>query len=159
MMSEGLLMEESILMLDNRTDPATKQMLQNVVKKKKKFDNYKFFHNLSIVITLVLAAWFLSFLYQTIISYYSYSLIDIFTVILSSNINQLFLLSTIGAYLGMNILKKQREKFEKEYHGLRCEIVDRSKDLWKKEEEWKNRHVVFEMMKKKYDINLYHENK
>ncbi|MGW9606608.1 DUF2663 family protein, partial [Heyndrickxia sporothermodurans] len=39
-----------------------------------------------------------------------------------------------------------------------CEIIDRSKDLWKNEA-WKSRNVVFEMMKEKYNINLYHESK
>jgi hypothetical protein len=150
---------EPILSLDERTDPATKQMLQNVVKKKRKFDKYKFSHNLSIVVTLVLTSWFLSYFYQLIGKYSSNSFLDIFSIFLSDQKNLLFLLTLTGVYVGMNVLKKQREKFEKEFHGLRCEIVDRSKDLWKKEEEWKNRHVVFEMMKKEYDINLYHENK
>jgi adenylate kinase len=66
---------------------------------------------------------------------------------------------TIVGFGAMNLLKQQKEKKEKEYQELRCEIVDRSKDLWKKEEEWKNRHIVFEIMKKQYDINLYHEKK
>ena len=51
------------------------------------------------------------------------------------------------------------DKAEKEYQLLRCEIITKSKLLWEKESEWKNRHKVFEMMKKNYDINLYHENK
>ena len=59
----------------------------------------------------------------------------------------------------MNVLKQQKDKKEKEYQELRCEIVNRSKDLWKKEEHWKNRHIDFEAMKKTYDINLYHEKK
>nr|WP_193750923.1 DUF2663 family protein [Bacillus coahuilensis] len=41
---------------------------------------------------------------------------------------------------------------------MRKEIVDRSKDLWK-EQRWNDRHIVFEHMKKNYDINLYHESK
>jgi hypothetical protein len=152
-------MEQKILMLDEKTDPATKQMLLNVVKKKKKFESYKFAHNLSIVLTLVITAWFLMYFYHLIKIHYSNSLLDIFSIYLSQDKNIMFVLTLMGMYLGMNVLRKQREKFEKEFHGLRCEIVDRSKDLWKKEEEWKNRHVVFEMMKKEYDINLFHEHK
>lgn len=152
-------MEQCILKLDDRTDPATKQMLQNVVKKKRKFEKYKFAHNFSITLTLVFTAWFLSYLYHLIVTNYSYSFLDIFSVFLSQEKNILFLMSVLAVYLAMNVLQKQRDKFEKEFHALRCEIVDRSKDLWKKEEEWKNRHVVFEMMKKEFDINLYHENK
>jgi hypothetical protein len=152
-------MMEPIKSLDDKTDPATKQMLENVVKKKRKFDKYKFAHNLSIVLTLVLTSWFLSYFYHLIGNYSSYSFLDLFSIFIGQEINVLFLLTIIGIYFGMNVLKKQRDKFEKEFHGLRCEIVDRSKDLWKKEEEWKNRHVVFEMMKKEYDINLFHEHK
>ncbi|MEW8986220.1 MAG: DUF2663 family protein, partial [Bacillus sp. (in: firmicutes)] len=59
----------------------------------------------------------------------------------------------------MNLFRNKRDKAEKEFHALRCEIIDKSKDLWRKEEAWSNRHLVFEMMKKNYDINLFHENK
>jgi hypothetical protein len=152
-------MSEYIEMLDNRTDPATKQMLKNVVNKKKKFDDFKFNHNLSIIITLIFTSSFLFYLYHTIFNVYSYSFFEMFSVFLENDFNLWFLLTTIGMYGLMNFLKTKREKAEKEFHALRGEIVDRSKDLWKKEEEWKNRHIVFEMMKEKYDINLFHENK
>jgi hypothetical protein len=152
-------MEQPIFMLDDKTDPATKQMLENVVKRKRKFDDFKWNHNLSIMLTLTITTCFLLYLYKTIISNYSYSFLEMFSVFLQRDINLWFLVTTIGMYGLMNFLKTKREKAEKEYHALRCEIVDRSKDLWKKEEEWKSRHLVFEMMKEKYDINLYHENK
>ena len=51
------------------------------------------------------------------------------------------------------------DKAEKEFHALRCEIVDRSKDLWKREEVWRERHKIFNVLKENYGINLYHENK
>lgn len=146
-------------MLDNKTDPATKQMLVNVVKRKKKFDDFKFNHNLSILLTLLISASFLFYIYKTIVTSYSYSFLEMFSAFLQRDFNLWYLVTTIGMYGLMNLLKTKREKAEKEYHALRCEIVDRSKDLWKKEEEWKSRHLVFEMMKKEFDINLFHENK
>ena len=82
-----------------------------------------------------------------------------FSASLNDIVNISLLGLTIISYGSMNVLKQQKDKKEKEYQELRCEIVDRSKDLWKKEEEWKNRHLVFEIMKNKYDINLYHEKK
>ena len=69
------------------------------------------------------------------------------------------LMAVIGLFGLMNVFRQKRDKAEKEFHLLRCEIIDKSKDLWGKEDQWKNRHIVFEMMKKNYDINLYHENK
>jgi hypothetical protein len=152
-------MEDPIDLLDDKTDPATKQMLKNVRKKKKKFDNYKFAHNFSIAMTLVMTGWFLLYLYHFINVRSSTSFLDVFAYFLTYDRNLIVFILLLGSFFSMNVLKTQRDKFDKEFHGLRCEIVDRSKDLWKKEEQWNNRHIVFELMKKKYDINLYHENK
>lgn len=152
-------MESSILLLDDRTDQATKKMLDNVVKRKQKFDRFKFRHEMAVFGAITLITAYLAYLYYTIATIYSYSFAAMFSAFVSDSNNLFFLITSVGMFGLMNLLKTKREKAEKEYHGLRCEIIDRSKDLWKKEEEWKNRHLVFEMMKKNYDINLYHENK
>lgn len=156
---EGSQMESSILLLDEKTDQATKQMLENVVKRKKKFDMYKRRHKMSIWGMLFFVSIFFVYLYVTIAKIYSYSFAAMFSAFVNDSNNLFFLISAVGMYGLMNLLREKKEKTEKEFHELRCEIVDRSKDLWKKEEEWKNRHIVFEMMKKNYDINLYHEKK
>jgi exonuclease III len=155
---EGDKMDSPILLLEH-TDDATKQMLENVRKRKEKFDNYKRWHYLSIYVTLLFAFLFFSSFYITIAKQYSYSFFAMF----SAAVNDLRIMSLLGAtvilYGAMNILRQQKDKKEKEYQELRCEIVNRSKDLWKKEEHWKNRHIDFDVMKKNYDINLYHEKK
>jgi hypothetical protein len=152
-------MESPIFLLDDQTDPATKQILENVVKRKKKFDRYKNRHKTTIWITILLVSVFFLNLYLKIASHYSYSFAAMFSAFVNDQNNLLFLVATVGMYGYMNLIKEKKEKAEKEFHDLRCEIVDRSKDLWSKEEAWKNRHLVFEMMKKTYDINLYHEKK
>ncbi|WP_079509589.1 YpbF family protein [Mesobacillus jeotgali] len=152
-------MESEIVNLDDRTDPATKRMLQNLIDRKNKFDRYKSRHLLSVWVTIGLISIYFYYIYITVMKPYSYSFAEIFSVFVQNSANLYLLILTVGTYGFMILLKEKREKAEKEYQALRCEIVDRSKDLWKKEEEWKNRHIVFEMMKKKYDINLYHENK
>ncbi|WHX39146.1 YpbF family protein [Mesobacillus sp. AQ2] len=152
-------MEQEIMNLDDRTDPATKRMLQNVIDRKKKFERYKSRHLLSVWATIGLISIYFYYLYITVMKPYSYSFAEIFSVYVQNSANLYFLIFTVGTYGLMILLKEKREKAEKEYQALRCEIVDRSKDLWKKEDEWKSRHIVFDMMKKKYDINLYHENK
>lgn len=151
-------MDSSIELLKN-TDQATKQMLENVRKRKKKFDNTKRWHYLSIYATLIFAFSFFVYFYYTIAAHYSYSFLAMLSATLNDAITIYLIAISILGFGAMNLLKQQKEKKEKEYHDLRCEIVDRSKDLWKKEEEWKNRHIVFEIMKKQYDINLYHEKK
>lgn len=151
-------MDTPIQLLDN-TDPATKQMLENLRKRKEKFDTAEKRHYLSIYGTLMLAFLFFGYFYFAIASHHSYSFFAMFSASLNDSLNIFLLAMTIISYGAMNVFRQQKEKKEKEYQELRCEIVDRSKDLWKKEEEWKNRHLIFEVMKKHYDINLYHEKK
>lgn len=151
-------MDSPIRLLEN-TDEATKQMLENVRKRKKKFDNVKKLHNYFIMATLLTSFIFLHYFYFHIAQQNAYSFFAMFSASVNDLTNVFLLGLTIGMYGTMNVLKQQREKKEKEYHDLRGEIVDRSKDLWKKEGYWENRHHAFEMMKKNYDINLYHHKK
>jgi len=151
-------METAILNLSDRTDRATKQMLQNVVNKKRKFDRYKSYHFYLLWISVFYCFIILYLLYHIVLEPYSYSFFEIFSIIFN-NQNHLFFLFLAVFLLGATkVLYDKKEKYEKEYHELRCEIIDRSKDLWKAEA-WKSRHEIFEMMKKHYDINLYHEAK
>ena len=152
-------MDKPIRELDNRTDLATRQMLQGVVKRKQKFDRFKTRHLIVMWLAVGVTAVFLHRLYTTIIKPYSYSVYDMFSNFVGQETNLYFLVAVGGLFGLMNLLKEKREKAEKEFHALRCETIDKSKDLWKKEDEWKNRHLVYETMKKHYDINLYHENK
>lgn len=152
-------MESEILLLDDKTDQATKQMLQKVVDKKRKFERLKFRHLIVMWATIILGFFYFIFLYKTILTPFSYSFAAMFSAFVDDSKHLYLLILLVGLYGFMNLLREKREKAEKEYHALRCEIIDKSKDLWKKEEEWKNRHKVFEMMKKNYDINLYHESK
>lgn len=152
-------METTIQMLDERTDQAARQMLQKVVERKRKFDRYKARHLAVMWAGVFVSFFYLIYLYYTVMEPYSYSFASMFSAFASNSVNLYLLFLAGGLYGTMNLFKEKKDKAEKEYHALRCEIVDRSKDLWKKEEEWKNRHIVFEMMKKNYDINLYHENK
>lgn len=152
-------MESPILLLDEKTDPTTKKILENVVKRKMKFDLYQRRHSFAIWAALLLVLSYFVYLYITIARNYSYSFAAMFSAFVKDSNNLIFLIFSVGMYGYMNLLKEKKEKAEKEFHELRCEIVDRSKDLWKKEEAWNSRHLVFEMMKSHYDINLYHEKK
>jgi len=151
-------MDKPIRLLEH-TDEATKRMLENVRKRKIKFDTAKRRHYLIIYSMLLSAFIFFSYFYFMIAKPFSYSFFTMFSASVSDAINICLLAMTAILYGAMNVLRQQKEKMEKEYQELRCEIVNRSKDLWKKEEHWKNRHIDFEIMKKTYDINLYHEKK
>lgn len=140
-------------------DPVTKRILENVIKRKGKLDIYKRRHTITIWITHTLVSLYFLYIFLTIARNYSYSFAIMFSAFVKDTNNLLFLVVTVGMYGYMNVTKEKKEKAEKEFHDLRCEIIDRSRDLWNQEEAWENRHLVFEMMKKNYDINLYHEKK
>ncbi|MED1204906.1 YpbF family protein [Heyndrickxia acidicola] len=151
-------MEQNIAMLNQYTDQTTKQMLQNLVSRKKKFERYKKRHLLLLWTSVFYSFACLYLLYHTVLEPYSYSFGEIFMVFAGQFKHALFLLSAAGLWGATKILYDKKQKTESEYHALRCEIIDKSKDLWKNEA-WKERHLVFEMMKKKYDINLFHQSK
>lgn len=152
-------METPILMLDERTDPATKQMLQKVVERKEKYDALKNRHLIAMWTTIFISFIYFYYVYLSVMTPYSYSFAAMFSAYVGNSVNFYCLVVIVGLFGYMNLLREKRDKAEKEFHALRCEIIDKSKDLWKREEAWNHRHLVFEMMKKTYDINLYHENK
>ncbi|MGE8204363.1 DUF2663 family protein [Heyndrickxia sp. NPDC080065] len=150
-------MESSILSL-KLTDQATKQVLQNLVEKKAKFDRLKQRHIFLLWISVFYSFGILYLMYYRILDPYSYSFAKIFSIIVGENKHLIFIFIAVASFGATKVLYEKKEKAEKEYHELRCEIIDRSKDLWKNEA-WVSRNVVFEMMKAKYNINLYHETK
>ena len=153
-------MDKAILMLDDQlTDYATKIMLQTVIKRKQKFDELKKKHFWTTIAMLVISLLFLMHVYVSFVKPYSYSFFDMFWRFIEHSSSLFYCLVVFGIYSYMLILKKKMDKAEKEFHALRCEIVDRSKDLWKREEVWRERHKIFNVLKENYGINLYHENK
>lgn len=152
-------MESSIIRLDERTDQATRKVLQKVVERKQNYEQLKSRHLIVMWSTIVISFFYFIYLYYYLFQPYSYSFSAIFSSYVNQSSNLYMLIFIIGLYGFMNLIRGKRDKAEKEFHALRCEIIDKSKDLWKKEDEWKNRHIVFEMMKENFDINLFHENK
>ena len=152
-------MESSIIRLDERTDQATRKVLQKVVERKQRYEQLKSRHLIVMWSTILISFFYFIYLYYYLFQPYSYSFSAIFSSYVNQSSNLYMLIFVIGLYGFMNLIRGKRDKAEKEFHALRCEIIDKSKDLWKKEDEWKNRHIVFEMMKENFDINLFHENK
>ncbi|WP_243296865.1 YpbF family protein [Bacillus litorisediminis] len=152
-------MEPSILNIGDWTDQATKQLLQLAVNKKRKFDKFKKYHLFFVWWTVITAFLFLYYINETVIEPYADSFQLMISAFVDNPIHLYMVLVVGGSFGGMNVLKKKRTKAEDEYHELRREIVDRSKDLWKYEDAWKKRHLVLDMMKKEFNINLYHETK
>ncbi|RIW28004.1 DUF2663 family protein [Bacillus salacetis] len=151
-------MYSHIAELDEWTDQATKQMLQNVIERKTKWDKFKRIHAIMLWSSVFLAFCLIYYFYNRIIGPYSYSFEAVFSVVFSKESHLYAFLVIFGMFGAVKVLYEKKEKAEKEYQALRSEIIDRSKDLWK-EESWKKRHQVYELLKKQWDINLYHVSK
>jgi len=151
-------LEDAIRMLNHHTDEATKRTLQLLVEKKRKQDTFKkreWRWRISCCITLGI---FLIYIYFFIFRHApSYS--DGISYFFDRSIH-FWIVMFIGVQIGMiKYLLYKKDKAEKEYHDLRKEMVKRSDDYWSKPVDWKQRHQVFDLMKKEFDINLYHETK
>jgi hypothetical protein len=151
-------MNSKIIMLENWTDQATKQMLHNLIERKQKFDNFKKRHLILMWTSVFISFLFMYYLSRVLFNPYSFSFEALVSAFVSSSLFINLSLLCIGLFGATKVLYTKKEKAEKEYHELRCEIIDRSKDLWK-DEAWKKRHKIYELMKSEWDINLYHESK
>jgi positive regulator of sigma E activity len=138
-------------------DEVTKQMLFGVIEKKQKWERLKK-NVISLQVgTLVgFAAFFVYVLFYLIFP--SDTLTAFIKVFLEKTVHLYILLWLFTSYWAILYYKRKCDKAEEEFHSLRCEIIQKSADLWKEEQQWKERHKLFEIMKKEYDINLYYEN-
>lgn len=109
-------MESTIILLDEKTDQATKQMLQNVVDRKKKFEALKKKHLQSLWATMIVAALFMIYLYFYIVVPYSYSFFSMFSVFVDHFSHFLFLASAIGLYGYMVLIKKSLIKLKRSFN-------------------------------------------
>lgn len=156
---EGLKIEKKISELNDYTDEVTKQMLQHSVEKKRKFEKLKARAYYMKLTVLFLLSIFLVYVYKTIVLPYSHSTELMISIFLDGSIYFFFVFVIGGLYGGVRYFDKKKDEAEDKYHAIRCEIIDKSKDLWKEPTQWRERQRVFEMMKKEFDVNLYHESK
>jgi hypothetical protein len=140
-------------------DEVTRQMLLGVIEKKQKFERMKMIVKTMQVITFIGFSVFAIYFVLYIV-YPNNLIIESIIADFLNHLEHLYILLVLfSAYWSVLFYQKKCEKAEEEFHALRCEIIQKSADLWKDEKEWKERYKLFEMMKKEYDINLYYENK
>ncbi|WNB93692.1 DUF2663 family protein [Bacillus sp. NEB1478] len=54
-------------------------------------------------------------------------------------------------------MKKKYKKADDDYEAIRTDFIDRNEEWWSDEKQWDKRHIVFEFMKKQYNINIFHK--
>lgn len=153
------MIEPSIQLLKKHTDEPTKQMLDHLVERKRKYEKYKNKCFKAQFFTFVLIMAYIVYLYAFIIKPTGGQIDVVFHMIFDNEVHIFFILLIVGGYATAQYFKKKEDKAETEYHNLRCEVIRKSTDLWPLPAQWKNRHEVFMMMKREFDINLFHESK
>lgn len=151
-------MESFLLEEGDKMDPTTKRVLQNLIDRKLKLNRYKQLHFILFSTAILFSTILFYSVYNMVVLPYQSSIFDLITFILQQNHFIFLLLLAFSLFGAVKIVFEKKAKSEKDYHALRCEVIDKSGDLWKGEQ-WEKRHKIYEQMKKKYDINLYHQSK
>ncbi|HET7657904.1 MAG TPA: DUF2663 family protein [Bacillales bacterium] len=71
-----------------------------------------------------------------------------------------FMIFSIGLIAGLIRLRhvsKEHEDADDDFEELRLELIERSEEFFSQQEQWHNRHHVFNYLQKEYDINLFHK--
>ena len=96
----------------------------------------------------------------TIFKPYSYSFAAMFSS-MSINSIHLYYANVCHWFIWINECISVKKGIRRKKNFMHCvvKLSIKVKIYGRKKSEWKNRHIVFEMMKKNFDINLFHENK
>ncbi|MCJ7839434.1 YpbF family protein [Lederbergia sp. NSJ-179] len=141
-----------------KMDPITKRILQNLIDRKKKLNHYKQLHFFLLTGALLFSLVIFYFIFHTTVIPHQSSMLDLISIFLQQSKFIYFMLIAAALFGAVKITFEKMQKSEQEFHTLRCEVIDKSGDLWKGDR-WGERHKVYEQMKNKYDINLYHQSK
>ncbi|OQP05959.1 MULTISPECIES: YpbF family protein [Geobacillus] len=136
-------------------DEVTKEMLLAVIEKKKKWERLEKRTTVLQAASFVGLAAFLLYVIANAAAVATWS--GRFAWFFAAPVHILILLLLCTVYWAAVYYKGKSEKAEDDFHALRCEIIQKSIDLWKDEEQWNGRHRLFEWLKREYDINLYYE--
>jgi len=142
----------------NHLDKVAKEMLQGVIEKKQKVAHL---HHIIVLLRIVTFTGFSLFaIYFMLFIVYpnEFAFGLIVGDFLNKPVHLVVLLLLFSIYWFMRFYQNKHEEAENEFHALRCEIIQKSADLWKSETEWRERYRIFEIIKQKYDINLFYEN-
>ncbi|ODA15177.1 MULTISPECIES: YpbF family protein [Geobacillus] len=136
-------------------DEVAKEMLMAVIEKKKKWERLEKRTLLLQAAAFSGLAVFLLYLLAKAAAFGTWGERIAWFFAAPAHVLILLLLSTV--YWAAVYYKGKSEKAEDDFHALRCEIIQKSIDLWQDQEQWNGRHRLFEWMKREYGINLYYE--
>ncbi|WP_070121174.1 DUF2663 family protein [Bacillus marinisedimentorum] len=140
-----------------KSDLVAREAVNTLVGNKESLDKVSkrsvFFRWMLAVSAIFYAAYLALFL-----SYSPGSDADLIGDIILGRGNLLFLFILAVQYAVLLTYKMKEDMAKEEYENLRIEIISRSEEFWKTEDQWKERAEVFRYLKDFYEINLFHEN-
>ena len=146
---------DKVVMELPHTDMATKVVLFGLVKKKAKFDKFERNYKMTLFLLFFLCGAFLLNCYWLFGTGF-FPKDELYLTLFKDRLNILLIISFALAFCWLIVMRRRSEKYEHEFEALRSEVIDRSGDFWQ-DESWDNRHAVYEIMDKHYQINLFFE--
>ncbi|AQX53886.1 DUF2663 family protein [Priestia flexa] len=140
-------------------DEPTQYILESVINKKEKLSATQKSMNKWKWVFFVCLLFGISYLFVFTSRLNLIAFSDFIQFFLDDSKHLLLLIIIFSTYFRMIQMQKQCDKVEKEFNDLRCEIIQKSKDIWSTPAQWESRKDLYAAMKQTYDINLYHENK
>ncbi|WP_100407173.1 DUF2663 family protein [Bacillus solitudinis] len=141
----------------NKVTGIVEVMLEELVVRKEKlakFERAKMIWSLAVMFCLAV---FLFFGYDTLSkSEYAFGTNLLSSLLANAHLLLLVLILSVGLTQVRHFEKKSK-KAEKEFEGLREELMERSSELWNEDYEWRDRQDVYDYMKKEFDINLFYK--
>jgi hypothetical protein len=135
-------------------DEPTRKMLEALIKRKQKFEQFK-----KHVFRWRIGCFICFFIFCFTLYGKSGQSGPVFTNVLRDSTSLFWIIAIAFSYSASYFFHKKEDKAENEFHKLRCEIIQKSPDLWPMPQKWETRDAVFRIMKETYDINLYFESK
>ena len=130
-------------------------LIKKIKERKKKKERYKMaLYTLSLLI-LILCGVAIYCLFDGRVTQEQYALsLDSF---LQNRFLFNLILAFIGLFLVFRFVGKRYEEVDRDYEKLRVEIINRSKELWSHHYDPDSEGLVYDYLKKDYDINLFHK--
>lgn len=133
----------------------TAKVLQELMDRKDEVTRWKNAAAKATLFLFVLLAVFLFYVFvikQGLLSRFSPGM---FRETLSDPFIWLLAIGLIACFFRLRHVTAKYEEADDDYEALRCELIERSTELWPKLDQWEGRDRYFAYLENEYDINLY----
>lgn len=137
--------------LNLKDNPVAKQIIDELIKRKKKLDQFEKQKNRSSLIVMLLSLLFAAFG----VKWGGHGILGL--PVSLNGIIGIFLVILIGiGFFRLVHFNKKTEKADKEFEELREEFMQRQEEFWQDDRNWKERHNVFKQLNHLHDINVFY---